>query len=1208
MHRSGTSAITRGLQVLGVCLGDRFLPPKGDNKKGFWEDIDLYALNVEMLGALGIDWDHLAPIESGDVDALRKKGYFVRGVDLLRQKVSKTPVFGFKDPRVAKLLPFWKTVFSHCLLDVSYVLAIRHPISVARSLARRDGFDEEKSYLLWLGHVISSLSSTAGENRALVDYDLLMNSPEQELNRMAKYLDLEIDPEELQYYRSEYLDTGLQHTVYDLDDLLLDDACPPLVRDIYTTLLDVASDNTKIIDVALQNKVEHWADEFARIKSALSLLDRLYIKNVSATQAVAKREEQIKSLNQAVADRDEHNKSLNQAVADRDEHNKSLNQAVADRDEQIKSLNQAVADRDEQILNLNWDVNAFQNSTSWRVTKPVRYIGQQLKTIRRAVKLIPIVIRYGRNRVIWRKVWRILREEGVWGIYCALSKLEGRTAEISQLVELKLPGPTRTATSCMRMRVLLIAETSLPQCFKYRVKQKQEMLEYLGIDCTICDWVDVQSCLNALQAHSLVIFYRVPDLGGVLDIIAEAKRLRIPTYWEVDDLIFDRQLLADSKNLLALDKEDRNGVLKGAVLYRRAMLACEGGVASTESLAQAMRSAGLPEVWLVENALDNQTMVIANEVNAHPKPNADNLFRIVYGSGTSTHDVDFEQAAPAIVHILKKYPEVRFRLIGKLNLPKEFSDYEEQIEIYPFCPYPDYFRILAECDVSITPLEPSMFNDAKSNIKYLEASAVCLPSVCSPAKAFVDVIEHKVNGMLAENTEGWISAFEVLLKNPEMRVRMSESAYQTVHGRYTPNAVASGQVLPILEAQEHMSPSKRILMVNIYYAPRSFGGATIVAEHLVRRLVQDKEALVSVFTTLPDDCVLAYGIKRYEVDGAQVFAMGLPGEHDAVLQYDNPKTLTAFQEVLRATMPEVVHIHSIQGIGATIIDACKAMDIPVVVTLHDAWWICGRGFMVNRQGYPCYQDDVDLSICDTCVDDPKLNRLRQRRLHDLLMRADRLLTPSEYFRDLYLANGFSVDKITVNKNGVLPPGGDFRSTVSKNLRFGYVGGRNAVKGFDILCQAFSMLSRRDYKLVVVDSTQSLGFSSLDDWSPDFKSQLSLVPSFDQNGLDEFFGGIDVLLFPTLCKESFGLIVREALMRDVWVVTTAAGGVVEDIEDGVNGTILPIALNPELLSGELDRLLDDTKKVKAFVNSHKGEIQTVDGQADELWRVYCECIN
>ena len=63
MHRSGTSAITRGLQVMGVELGDNLMPAlKGDNDKGYWEDIDLNALNIEMLSAIGSRWDCVSPI------------------------------------------------------------------------------------------------------------------------------------------------------------------------------------------------------------------------------------------------------------------------------------------------------------------------------------------------------------------------------------------------------------------------------------------------------------------------------------------------------------------------------------------------------------------------------------------------------------------------------------------------------------------------------------------------------------------------------------------------------------------------------------------------------------------------------------------------------------------------------------------------------------------------------------------------------------------------------------------------------------------------------------------------------------------------------------------------------------------------------------------------------------------------------------------
>lgn len=299
MHRSGTSTITRGLQVMGVGLGDRLMPPlEAINKKGFWEDIDFNKLNIEMLNALGIDWHYLAPIEQGDVDALGNKGFFIKAIDLLRQKVGDLPTFGFKDPRVAKLLPFWKQVFNHCKFDVTYILVMRHPLSVAKSLAKRDGFDAEKSYLLWLGHVITSLAGSTAAKRVLVDYDRLLQSPDRELIRIAKCTGLEIDPTELQNYKTGFLDEGLRHTIYDLDDLLGDDNCPPIMREVYAALLDVASEKTRIDDLALQNEVERWVGEFECLKKPLELADRLWTQKMVLTQGLAERDGQIAELTQ----------------------------------------------------------------------------------------------------------------------------------------------------------------------------------------------------------------------------------------------------------------------------------------------------------------------------------------------------------------------------------------------------------------------------------------------------------------------------------------------------------------------------------------------------------------------------------------------------------------------------------------------------------------------------------------------------------------------------------------------------------------------------------------------------------------------------------------------------------------------------------------------------------------------------------------------
>ncbi|MDD5410515.1 MAG: glycoside hydrolase family 99-like domain-containing protein [Methylobacter sp.] len=364
MHRSGTSAITRALQVMGVELGDRLMQSfEGNNSKGFWEDVDLNTLNMEMLSALGSDWYHLAPIEPSDVEFLRKEGYFLRATVLLRQKVSSTSIFGFKDPRVAKLLPFWKEVFSHCQFDVSYVMTVRHPLSVVQSLAKRDIIEAGQSYLLWFVHVITSLISSAGDKRVLVDYDRLMQSPDHELNRMAKHLDLEINPTELQIYKTEFLDQGLRHTVYDLNDLLLDDACPPIVREVYAALLDVASEKIKFDDLELQDKIVRWSDEFERLRSPLLLVDELLAQKMAGMLTVGERDKQVANLYQTLGERDGQIASLNQSVAERDGQIASLYQTLSERDGQIASLhqaeanlNQAVIDRDGQIASLNQSV------------------------------------------------------------------------------------------------------------------------------------------------------------------------------------------------------------------------------------------------------------------------------------------------------------------------------------------------------------------------------------------------------------------------------------------------------------------------------------------------------------------------------------------------------------------------------------------------------------------------------------------------------------------------------------------------------------------------------------------------------------------------------------------------------------------------------------------------------------------------------------
>lgn len=303
MHRSGTSVVTRGLQVMGVDLGNKLMPPvDGNNKKGFWEDMDIYSLNIEMLDSINSDWHYLTPIQHDEVNTLRKKGYIRQAVKLVKEKTSGIPVFGFKDPRVTRLLPFWNEVFIQSRLNVSYVLTLRHPLSVCKSLQKRDGFDLEKGCLLWVEHMISSFTGTEGKNRILVDYDRLMASPEAQLKRIAKALQLQIDSFELEKFKTEFLDPELQHSVFQLNDLMVNEAISPLAQEIYSESLKAAINNKRLDSISFRKKIAQWSEEFFRQKSALVLTDKLISTIASMNKALLEKEEIVQTLSSQIAD------------------------------------------------------------------------------------------------------------------------------------------------------------------------------------------------------------------------------------------------------------------------------------------------------------------------------------------------------------------------------------------------------------------------------------------------------------------------------------------------------------------------------------------------------------------------------------------------------------------------------------------------------------------------------------------------------------------------------------------------------------------------------------------------------------------------------------------------------------------------------------------------------------------------------------------
>lgn len=290
MHRSGTSALTRGLQALGVELGERLMPPlPANNEKGFFEDIDATDLDIEIHRALGRrDWHSIAPFTREELHGERLAHFRERAVALLRERLEGVSRFGLKDPRISTLLPFWKGVLGALDADAAYVICVRNPLSVAHSVRKRDGIDAERSHYLWLEHTALAVLETEGARRTIVDYDLMMREPAAQLARIAQALDLDFDagsPAAAEY-AGVFLTEDLRSSVHTLGDLRSAPNVPAEVVSGYEILRQAACD-------ALSPDAREIHDHFAAARKTLDAMR-------PALAYMARKDDEVADLSQAL--------------------------------------------------------------------------------------------------------------------------------------------------------------------------------------------------------------------------------------------------------------------------------------------------------------------------------------------------------------------------------------------------------------------------------------------------------------------------------------------------------------------------------------------------------------------------------------------------------------------------------------------------------------------------------------------------------------------------------------------------------------------------------------------------------------------------------------------------------------------------------------------------------------------------------------------
>jgi O-antigen biosynthesis protein len=266
MHRSGTSLITRGLMSLGIYLGDDFVEVQPDNPTGYWEDRHLQDFNERVLTALGLKWESVALLkdarwEEPEIEAIR-----MEAIEYIRADFLAHPLWGFKDPRTLRLLPFWSPVFQRLGLEDAYVMVIRNPLSVAQSLIARqsDVFDAAMAHGLWLVHTVTYFSRIAQRPFIVIDYDLFVDDPRGQLKRIERALEIpQADARlgDIEDFVANFIDPELRHSQFGRLDRDFVPHLSILVQKAYLCLRRLATDRIG------PDRSQYWS-EWQQIEAA----------------------------------------------------------------------------------------------------------------------------------------------------------------------------------------------------------------------------------------------------------------------------------------------------------------------------------------------------------------------------------------------------------------------------------------------------------------------------------------------------------------------------------------------------------------------------------------------------------------------------------------------------------------------------------------------------------------------------------------------------------------------------------------------------------------------------------------------------------------------------------------------------------------------------------------------------------------------------
>ncbi|XRP97073.1 glycosyltransferase family 4 protein [Methanocaldococcus sp. 16A] len=436
----------------------------------------------------------------------------------------------------------------------------------------------------------------------------------------------------------------------------------------------------------------------------------------------------------------------------------------------------------------------------------------------------------------------------------------------------------------------------------------------------------------------------------------------------------------------------------------------------------------------------------------------------------------------------------------------------------------------------------------------------------------------------------------------------------------------------------------RILQVVHGFPPKQRAGTEMYTYYLSKELAKKHE--VHVFYPTRDKGKKSITIHSFEREKLHLHELVIPNDFiwkikrfwDLLLiknTYINKSVEGIFRTLLRRIKPDIIHFEHLIGLSTTLINIAKEeFNIPIVLTLHDYWFMCPNIQLITYEHIICKEPDP--SKCRECwvknrakdiskalgvyyipkslterpleivlkiFNHPEKFEKRNKYLKSLLLKADKIISPSKFLRETFIRYGISEDKIIYSENGYnleVFKGFKKKKNSTNKIIFGFAGNVIPIKGVHVLVDAFLKVPEEKAELRIYGY-----YNPKSEYVKKIltkakrKKNIKFMGRFED--IKEPYSGIDVLIFPSIWYENCPLVLAEARATKTPVIASNLGAIPEFVKHGKTGLLFE-PNNPEDLYEKIMQIIQNPKLIEKFKANIKLP-RSIEEQAKEIEEIY-----